>query len=399
MRALKTFLQIGLRLLVLPVVFVFYLLKKFVAVEFVLPNVTLFGHLALEPEKVLSNIASQGQRSVGEPRRILIWSFGKSKDRVNKALVKIWRRELFVLPSALVDALHRASKWLPNFEMKVLQFDKLHENDHVLDHCDSHLNFTASEIEMGEQYLRRVGIEPHTPYICLVVREAAWAPPTTGPSSSGTLRSRTFQDFLLAAEALADLGVAVIKLGAAGTFQTAGSKIIDYANSKDKGEFLDVYLPSHAKCVISTMSGPDAVALVGRVPVLYVDIAQYSLCFAGTRLVTWVPSRLINQKLGRAMSLSEVFESGAGRFLGSTPFEQAEITIELSSPEQIRDYCLDFYKSLSAPKSDVEQMQSIYRANFHKLLSKNSVAKLAPFNSSLSPLFLEKYGAEFLATV
>jgi len=396
-KALKTFLQFGLRLLALPVVFIFYLLRKYVVVEFVLPNVTLFGHLALEPEKVLSNIARHGSRSVGDPKRVLIWSLGKSREQVNKALVKIWRRELFVLPSAIVDAMHRASKWLPNFEMRVLQFDKLHENDHVLDLCDSNLKFTSSEIEMGEKYLRHVGIEAHTPYICLVVREAAWAPPTTGPASSGTLRSRSFEDFLLAAEALADLGVAVIKLGAAGTFKTAGTKIIDYANSKDKSEFLDVYLPAHAKCVVSTMSGPDAVALVGRVPVLYVDIAQYSLCFAGTRLVTWVPARLISQKSGRAMSLSETFESGAGRFLGSSAFEHAGIKIEQSSPEQIRDYCLDFYKSLSAPKSDAEQMQSFYREKFHTLLSKNSVAKLAPFNSSLSPLFLEKYGAEFLA--
>jgi len=396
-KALKTFLQFGLRLLALPVVFIFYLLRKYVVVEFVLPNVTLFGHLALEPEKVLSNIASHGSRSVGDPKRVLIWSLGKSREQVNKALVKIWRRELFVLPSAIVDAMHRASKWLPNFEMRVLQFDKLHENDHVLDLCDSNLKFTSSEIEMGEKYLRHVGIEAHTPYICLVVREAAWAPPTTGPASSGTLRSRSFEDFLLAAEALADLGVAVIKLGAAGTFKTAGTKIIDYANSKDKSEFLDVYLPAHAKCVVSTMSGPDAVALVGRVPVLYVDIAQYSLCFAGTRLVTWVPARLISQKSGRAMSLSETFESGAGRFLGSSAFEHAGIKIEQSSPEQIRDYCLDFYKSLSAPKSDAEQMQSFYREKFHTLLSKNSVAKLAPFNSSLSPLFLEKYGTEFLA--
>ena len=397
MKALKTFLQLGLRLLALPVVLVFYLLRKYMVVEFVLPNVTLFGHLALEPEKILSNIATQGPRPVGEPKRVLIWSLGKSKDQVNKALVKIWRRELFVLPSAIIDAMHRASKWLPNFEMRVLQFDKLHENDHVLDSCESHLKFTSSEVKIGEKYLRDVGIEPGKPYICLIVREAAWAPPTTGPSSSGTLRSRSFEDFLLAADSLVDLGVAVIKLGAAGTFKTDGTKIIDYANSKYKSEFLDVYLPAHAKCVVSTMSGPDAVALVGRVPVLYIDIAQYSLCFAGTHSVTWVPARLISQKLGRAMSLSEVFESGAGRFLGSTAFEQAGIKIEQSSPEQIRDYCLDFYKSLTNQKLDDGPMQNLYREKFHTLLSKNSVAKLAPFSSRLSPSFLEKYGDDFLA--
>ena len=73
MKALKTFLQFGLRLLALLVVFIFYLLRKFMVVEFVLPNVTLFGHLALEPEKILSNIALQGPKLVGEPKRILIW--------------------------------------------------------------------------------------------------------------------------------------------------------------------------------------------------------------------------------------------------------------------------------------------------------------------------------------
>ncbi|MFM8451239.1 MAG: hypothetical protein ACKOAQ_00060, partial [Acidimicrobiaceae bacterium] len=78
------------------------MLRKYVVAEFVLPNVTLFGHLALEPEKILSNIATQVPRPVGELKRILISSLGKSKDQVNKALVKIWRRELFVLPSAIV---------------------------------------------------------------------------------------------------------------------------------------------------------------------------------------------------------------------------------------------------------------------------------------------------------
>jgi hypothetical protein len=97
------------------------------------------------------------------------------------------------------------------------------------------------------------------------------------------------------------------------------------------------------------------------------------------------------------MSLSETFESGAGRFLGSSAFEQAGIKIVQSSPEQIRDYCLDFYQSLTNQKLDDGPMQNLYREKFHTFLSKNSVAKLAPFNSSLSPLFLEKYGTEFLA--
>ena len=60
------------------------------------------------------------------------------------------------MPSAVVDALHRSSKWIPNFEISNLQFDKLHENDHVLDSCSSHLKFSKAEEHLGQRYLRRV---------------------------------------------------------------------------------------------------------------------------------------------------------------------------------------------------------------------------------------------------
>ncbi len=396
MRFVKIAAQLGLRLAMIPFILFFYLCKRFLVVEFVLPNVTLFGHLALEPEKVLSKLKTEKQNSPQGVRRLLIWSLGKNRDQVNKALVKIWRRELWVLPSAIVDAMHRASKWFPNFEMQILQFDKLHENDHVLDGCETHLKFSKSELRTGEKYLREIGINPGDEYVCFVVREAAWAPPTTGPLSSGALRSRSFQDFLLAAQALAESGVHVIKLGAAGTTQVAGNKIIDYANSPEKSALLDVYLPAHSMCVVSTMSGPDAVALAARRPVLYIDIAQYSLCFAGTRLVTWVPALLNSQKLGRSLTLKEVFESGAGRFLGLQAFEEAGITIKQSSPEQIRDHCLAFYKQLASGSDHDEELQQQYRDLFHDLLSKNSVAKLGALNSRLSSVFVTEHASTFL---
>jgi putative glycosyltransferase (TIGR04372 family) len=398
MSLIRKLLQLALRVLLLPASLILFLIKQWLVVELVLPNVTLFGHLALEPEKILSKINSERSEDRSKPKRILIWSFDKPRLQANKTLVKMWRRELFVLPSAVVDALHRSSKWIPNFEINILQFDKLHENDHVLDNCASHLKFSKAQEDLGHRYLRRVGVMPGMPYVCLIVREAAWAPPTTGPSSSGTLRSRSFEDFVLAAEALIKLGVAVIKLGAPGTFKTSGTQIIDYANSGDKSEFLDVYLPAHATAAVSTMSGPDAVALASRVPVLYIDIAQYSLCFAGTELVTWVPALLHSQKLGRVMSLGEVFESGAGRFLGATPFDEAKINVIKSSPEKICEHVVSFYTNLSDRAPDkTSVLQADYQKKFYTLLSQNSVAPLGQFKSKLSEVFIADHGDVFLA--
>jgi len=393
----KKLLQFAVRLVVFPLVFVFYLLRRILVVELVLPNATLFGHLALEPEKILCNLALEKRLRSNTRRRFQIWSFGKAKDQVNKTLVEIWRRQVFSLPSMVVDAIHRASKWLPHFEIAVLQFDKLHENDHVLDLFETHLRLRPDEIARGEDYLASVGIKPGQPYACLIVREVAWAPPITGPLSSGELRSRHFDDFVPAAVALIQGGVPVIKLGAPGTTNTTGTSIIDYANSEAKSEFLDIFLPSRARCVISTMSGPDAVALAARVPVLYIDIAQYSLCFAGTKLVTWVPAQL-RRDASQAMTLDEVFKSGAGRFLGKAAFDDAGITIVNCSPEQIREHALAFLDHLTSSTTvDSEELQDSYRRKFHALLSERAVAPLAPFQSRLSEVFLRDHGRNFLS--
>ena len=398
MSKVKKILQLGLRLSVLPLVTLFYLLRRFIEVELVLPNVTLFGHLALEPEKILCQERVKKATTNSKRKRLLIWSFGKKRDQVNTTLVKIWKRSVFSMPAAIIDAIHRSSKWFPKFEIKIMQFDKLHENDHVLDSCGSHLQFKESEVQAGRSYLRSVGLKIGDPYVCLIVREAAWAPTSTGASSSGALRSRSFEDFILAAEALADLGVTVIKLGAPGTFKTNATRIIDYANSSEKSKFLDVYLPANATCAVSTMSGPDAVALVGRVPVLYVDIAQYSLCFAGTKLTTWVPAVLKDKKSDQFLSLTKVFDSGAGRFLGSAAFDEAGIAVINSTPESIRDNCLAFYANLNTnSQSDLDAQQITYQNKFHSLLSRNSVSVLGPFSSRLSEKFLRDYGDAFLS--
>ena len=115
MSLIRKLLQLALRILLIPATLILFLLKRRLVVELVLPNVTLFGHLALEPEKILSKINSERAQDRSKPKRILIWSFDKPRLQANKTLVKMWRKELFVLPSAVVDALHRSSKWIPNF--------------------------------------------------------------------------------------------------------------------------------------------------------------------------------------------------------------------------------------------------------------------------------------------
>ena len=73
MSLIRRLLQLALRILLFPVSLILFLLKRWLVVELVLPNVTLFGQLALEPEKILSKINSERAHDRSKPKRILLW--------------------------------------------------------------------------------------------------------------------------------------------------------------------------------------------------------------------------------------------------------------------------------------------------------------------------------------
>ena len=390
--------RLALRGVVAPAVVLLWLVRRWLRVELVLPNVTLFGHLALEPEKYLAARARAPRR---RPRVLSVWSFGRRRDRANHALARIWARRVVALPSPVVDAMHRVAGGLPRYSMPVATLDKLHENDDVIDDGGSFLRPSPSEEDALGRFLDDRGIDGARPWVCFVVRDARFAPVGSGPHASGPLRSRSFEDFIPAALALADRGIPVLKIGSPGTLDVAGlhPRLFDYANDPAKDPILDVMLPARATTVVSTMSGPDAVALAAHRPVLYVDLAQYSLCFAGTALTTWIPARLRDRE-GRMLSLREVFDCGAGRALGEGSLERLGIAVERSTPEEIvRSVTghVDRVLTTRGGTPRVESMQDRYRLLFRELLARDSVAPLGALRSRLDDDFLDRFGDDFLA--
>ena len=91
------------------------------------------------------------------------------------------------------------------------------------------------------------------------------------------------------------------------------------------------------KCafVVSTLSGPDAFCMAFRRPVLYIDRANYALCFSGTKPTTWTPALIKRESSGELISLIEVFNSGASWFWKDSQFREAGLRVERSSPDEI----------------------------------------------------------------
>lgn len=401
-------LLIGIAVVVISVL---RLLSSFVTVRTFIGNHKLFGHLCLEPEKYLAakssgmelyEIGFVGEKipdNIGpilfsQPKSkwtIDLWSFGKSKSRANRALTRMWKRELFVVPSFIVDILLRANSRFKTQPIVDYRFSTLLSSDRYLDHSDPHLQLTAKENQNAQTTLRRMGLREGQQFVCFVVRE--------GGEAEAFSRNHSVHDFEAAALALAEVGVAVIRMGATNCtpMKLKHDLVFDYANTGNRSELADIYLMANCLFVVSTMSGPDALALAFRRPVLYVDVAHYGLVFSGTSLTTWVPARLIDTTTSNNLSLTESFIRGVGWYWKDSQFADARIGIGKSTPDEISSYALEMFESNAHDgKASAHATQEKYQTQMTEAMGDLGRLWHGPVVSRLAPKFLEDNSEWFL---
>jgi putative glycosyltransferase (TIGR04372 family) len=336
------------------------LAKHFVTVRTFLGNQTLFGHLALEPEKYLcgkqlssqlNEIGFHGPKTpenigvlncIQPETKIVIdlWTFGSRLSQSNAALVKMWKRQLRVIPSQVVDLMLKANDRFSRPPIIDYRFSTLLSAEKYLDCCEQHLEFSSKEIDEGLTLLKNLGIPSGTQYVCVVTRE--------GGDEESFLRNKDINDLSEMIDAFVGRGIAVVRLGGPNSLplKNSGGMIFDYAHSEYKSPESDIYLIANCHFMVSTMTGPDALALAFRKNVLLLDIAHYGLLFSGTKLITWVPSILHDGE--KNLSVSEVFNSGAGWFWKDSQFRKNGISVSKSSPTQIAEYGIELLDRLNS---------------------------------------------------
>jgi len=363
----------------LPLLFALRLFSRFFRVRTFMTHQQLFGHLALEPTKYLAakdlkiglhEIGFDGEKIPSnisvtldhDPlgRYFDLWSFGNADGRANKQLVKMWKREVRSIPSWLMSALLTANKRLEKPAIIDYRFSTLVSVDRYLDGTKSHLAFSSTERNRAQSALREMGIDVDRPFVCLVARH--------GGEHDSSLRNRSIEDFDSSVEALTQRGITVVRMGSKDSppLRSLSPLVIDYANSEHKSELVDIYLLAHCYFIISTMSGPDAMALAFRRPALYIDIVHYSLCFTGSALTTWTPAKIVHETTKQPLSLREVFESKAGYFWKDSQFASAGLEVLRSTPDEIRSYAMEMVDRQSAT---AEASGSLLQAEYRKVMT------------------------------
>jgi len=269
-----------------------------------------FGHLALEPELALLDIEAEvASRDGRHPKIVTWWSFGPKKLRANSYLVDKWNQLLRTKPSWWLDALVRIGSRIPFLKLQVPMLS-IQRPMQQLSKTKSRLQFSFAELQSANKELALIGVDIKKPFVCLVVRDDGHYGDVLLSENPNFLSSNyDVEEFVSASRALVGRGYQVIRMGAGKEKPLTDNypDIFDYAKSKIRSPFLDVFLAANCAFAVSTQTGPDAVSLLFRRPVCFIDIPIFSQFFFGTELAMWNPCTLI--KDGVKISLDEIVSS------------------------------------------------------------------------------------------
>jgi putative glycosyltransferase (TIGR04372 family) len=351
-----------------PILLLVRLVRRIIKVELCVVGAQRFGHLALEPEVFLNLQRIQGTHS--SHRVVTLWSFGRAKIQSNKKLASLWRLEVGPSPSRLVGALIRAGEYCPPLALHRVSLS-VHGPLNVLDVTPSRLAIRTRSL--SSEILQQLGLKPGE-FVCLVIRDSSYYMHTGTIETSGYhLLNFQANEFVDACSRLVTRGFKVVRLGTP-TPNSLGriDGVIDYANSSARSEVNDLILVRDCAFLLSTQTGPDALGLALRKPVLYIDTVRLSQFFFGTKLATWNPVDFIDPRTTQPLSLRELLNS---------PFNW------MKSPDEFLRSGYVFKRSSS---SDVAEMVSSYVEELRNGASGELLALRRDVNRQMTEAFGER---------
>jgi len=333
------------------------------------------------------------------------------KDKIyNKQLAKMWKRKLNFFSSHLLDPINKVNKLIPGWKVHAIEvlFSKYERDiDNLIDKYQP-LDFTIEEETYGKKMLNKFGLKDNDKFVCLAVRDNAYQL----RKISSRFRDWTYHDyrnhdidnFVLAAEELARRGYHVFRMGVDVNkpLNSSNPKIIDYANSSLRNDFMDVYLGAKCSFCISTHYGFEEVPLIFGRPIAFLGLPIGDLHTHNEKFLL-ITKHHIFKKEKRKLSFSEIFAHGVAYAFDTKVFEQKGIELVDYTPDDIKDFVIEMVENVEFKRKlnpEDEELQKTFknlfasnlkRINYHKEI-KNTYHKYhGQIRSRFSSKFLREH--------
>ncbi len=344
-KALRITLTLPLYAIAVPAVLSLRLLRCWLEVRIGRICSEHVGHMAGNTEIFLCERDAGIGRTAKPHLDLLYMGEGVSNDQ----LARMWIRAVRIWPYWLLSPLDNVDHWLPGTRIARIFDDADGDRDihSLLELSGPHLTFTPEEEARGEEELRRMGVPSGMRFVCLNVRDSAYEAHVNRlvdwDWSHSTFRNSAIHDYRMAAEALADRGLCVIRVGAKvlAPLESGHPGVIDYATNGTRSDFMDIYLGAKCHFCLSVGSGFDSVPIIFRRPVAYVNMAPVGYLATYLSRSVAIFKTHVREADGHALSLAEIFAMGVGHEFDAPQYPAKGVRLVDNTPEEIRDLALE----------------------------------------------------------
>ena len=174
--------------------------------------------------------------------------------------------------------------------------------------------------------------------------------------------------------------------------KSSDPKIIDYANSDMRSDFMDIYLAAKCSFCISTAAGFDGVSIIFRRPIAFVFIPLgYLVGNNENNLI--ITKHHKHKKNKRELTISEIFSFNVASAFDTKIYEINNIELKENSPEEIKDLVIEMDDRLNDKWKETDE-DIMLQKKFWSIFKEN--IKNLNLEKPLHGKIKSKFGAKFL---
>ena len=323
----------------------------------------------------------------------------------NQQLAKMWKRELTIVPRIFRPILVIATRSItvlnyisPIYKNHLIMISTNHDRDvlNLLDKTEQHIHFTYDEKIKGKDWLLNNNIPSNAKIILLMVRDNAYLKYETSVyhCEKHKYRDCDINNFIAVAEELANMGFYVIRMGfhVNEALNSTHPLVIDYAKNGMRNDFMDIYLSSICKFIISTGYGAEApAAWCFRKPRVIVNQCPTGILQTWSNKDLLLTKHHILQHENRELMLSEIFSEGVGYCMDTQCYIDKHIKLKENTPNEICDITMEMVSRLDGswnPEPEDEFLQNRFWEIFPVEVKNDSGT---PIHGEIKALFGANY--------
>lgn len=352
-------------------------------IRFGLLNSHRIGHFSIEWEIFW-------QLNLNENKSLILLSF--HKDVSNFFLSKLIRRKIIIYPTKLIKLIQILNKsFLGNKKHEIDFHYYHHDRFNKLNNFIPSLKFTKKELIKGNDFLKKYSTKK---IICFLCRDGKYMSQKYKINDYKNIRNTDIDDYIEGFKALENKGYTIFRMGTnvEKKLSYTSDRVIDYANSSMRSDFLDIFLTYKCDFFVSNGVGLDGVAIMFNKPILYLNFippAAWPVC---SEKFLFSFKKFFDLESKNYLTLSQIFKKNfAYESLQEKELQQNKIYVKDMTKDEVKDCCLEM-EYFFLKKKKLNNKQKIFKKNFEFLTKKypdrvNKIGKIFP---RICNCFIEK---------